>query len=272
MSTELNLRKKHRCFNGEQFFYSHFSKLCNAPMNFAVYLPDGVKNPPFLIWLSGLTCTDENFITKAGAQRMASELGLALIAPDTSPRATGLAGEDDSYDLGSGAGFYVDATQSPWSSHYKMFSYVNIEVIDIIKNFSTNTSISISGHSMGGHGALISALKKPDLYKSVSAFSPICAPSLCPWGQKAFSTYLGSDQSKDYDAHFLIQETGLKVPCLIDQGLEDEFINSQLMPQKLMQLNQAQAISYREHPGYDHSYYFIASFMEAHLRFHREYL
>ncbi len=248
-------------------------------MKLGVFLPTSAKTNrfPVLYWLSGLTCTHENFITKAGAQRIAQELGVIVICPDTSPRGEHIP-DDDGYDFGKGAGFYVDATQSPWSEYYHMHTYVTKELIDVVENhFPCDGKRSIFGHSMGGHGALTIALKNPKLYQSVSAFSPICSPIQCPWGKKALSGYLGGDESQwaDYDACELLKSRGWSGPSiLVDQGMADDFLESQLKPQLLEQAaNQANSsITLRRQPDYDHSYYFIASFIEEHLRYHAEYL
>ncbi|MEM6445869.1 MAG: S-formylglutathione hydrolase [Cyanobacteria bacterium P01_D01_bin.123] len=278
MSAELTLRSSSRCFGGTQFFYTHDSSACRSPMNFAVYLPPQADAGavPVLYYLSGLTCTDENFITKAGAQQYAARYGIALIAPDTSPRNTGTPGEDDDWDLGTGAGFYVDATEEPWSAHYQMYSYVTQELPDLVaKHFPVRSDRQgIFGHSMGGHGALICALKNPDRYRSVSAFAPICAPSQCAWGEKAFGAYLGSDRStwKTYDATELIGNATWNQPILIDQGSADSFLEQdQLRPDLFEQAcklaNKSLTLRYQD--NYDHSYYFIASFMEDHFKHHQ---
>jgi S-formylglutathione hydrolase len=246
-------------------------------MTVAVFLPpQAEKSPvPVLYWLSGLTCTDENFMQKAGAQRMAAELGMAIVAPDTSPRGTNLPGEHESYDLGSGAGFYVNATQAPWSGHYRMYDYVTRELPQLVESrFPLSDKRGISGHSMGGHGALVCYLKNPGFYRSVSAFAPICNPSNCPWGQKAFSAYLGENRDawQGYDASHLIGEAVEKAPMLIDQGTEDEFLGEELKPGALEQAAIAShyPLELRYQDGYDHSYYFIASFIEDHLRHHAQ--
>ena len=254
-------------------------------MRFSVYQPPQAKlGPvPVLYFLSGLTCTEENFMIKAGAQRYAAKHGLMLVAPDTSPRDTGITGEDEHWDLGSGAGFYVDATEEPWRSHYHMYSYVVNELPQVVAaNFAVQGDRqSIFGHSMGGHGALICALKNPNQYRSVSAFAPIAAPMQCPWGQKAFTTYLGVDQSKwsAYDATALIKELGstrkktdpLFPSILIDQGKADTFLSqNQLLPEAFEAACQAvgQPITLRLHPGYDHGYYFISTFVGEHIQYH----
>lgn len=270
-----------KCFNGTQYIYSHQSVTTNCIMRFGVYLPPqaATKKVPVLYWLSGLTCTEENFINKAGAQRMASKLGLAIVTPDTSPRGLGIVGEEDSYDIGTGAGFYLDAQQVPWSEGYKMSSYITNELRMIVeKNLPIdNTRVGIFGHSMGGHGALILALKNPNYFKTVSAFSPICSPMRSPWGQHAFRTYLGNDQAawQDYDATYLIETIGWAGPAiLVDQGTEDEFIEQQLKPELLQEACKKAKVplQMRFQEGYDHSYFFISTFIEDHLIFHADYL
>jgi S-formylglutathione hydrolase len=277
----LTLTKDSRSFGGTTQFYQHSSQTCNAPMGFSVYLPpQAAQQPvPILYWLSGLTCTEENFISKAGAQRLAAEYGLMLVAPDTSPRNLGLAGENDRWDFGSGASFYVDATESPWANHYQMYSYVTEELPALIaENFSVDTSRqSIFGHSMGGHGALVCALRHPSRYQSVSAFAPIAAPMSCPWGETAFRGYLGENRQtwSAYDASELVKTAAWRGPILIDQGEADSFLaQGQLLPERFEAACQEAGVDLRLRlqPGYDHSYYFIASFMEDHLRHHAEAL
>lgn len=268
-----------KSFGGWNKQYSHDSKALNCSMRFAIYLPpmasEGQKVPA-LYWLSGLTCTDENFIHKAGAQRVAAELGIAIVVPDTSPRGEDVADSDD-YDLGQGAGFYVNATQKPWSSHYRMYDYVVEELPHLIEaNFPVSNQRAISGHSMGGHGALTIALRNPDRYTSVSAFSPINNPISCPWGQKAFTAYFGKDREKwrEHDASELMRQATQFVPTLIDQGGADEFLVEQLKPETIEAAASVSGypIDLRLQEGYDHSYYFIASFIEEHLRFHAAHL
>ena len=276
MPTTLNLIGKHICFGGTVAFYSHNSSACNSKMKFAVYLPPQAKSKsvPVLYFLSGLTCTEENFMVKAGAQQFAAKYGIMLVVPDTSPRDTGIPGEDEDWDFGTGAGFYVDATVEPWKAHYRMYSYVVNELPALIaENFPIIAEKQgIFGHSMGGHGALICALKNPDRYRSVSAFSPIVAPMRCHWGQKAFTNYLGSNKEtwRAYDASELVLTAQYNRPILIDQGTEDKFLSNQLLPEVFEQAcaKVGQTLSLRMQEGYDHSYYFIATFMEDHIRHH----
>jgi len=250
-------------------------------MRFGVFLPPQApaRQVPALYWLSGLTCTEENFIVKAGAQRVAAELGVALVVPDTSPRGLDIPGESASYDFGLGAGFYVDATVEPWSRGYRMYSYVLKELREFVAaNFPVDPSrAGIFGHSMGGHGALTIALKNPQSYKSVSAFAPICSPIRCPWGEKALAGYLGDDRARwrEYDATALIEERGWKgPPLLVDQGTEDKFLDIQLKPDLLRAActERKVPLELRMRTGYDHSYFFIASFIEDHIRFHARHL
>jgi S-formylglutathione hydrolase len=283
MSTLPQLLSEHACFGGRQLFYQHDSHEIGLPMKFSVFLPpQAAQGPvPALLYLAGLTCNEETFMAKAGAQRLAAELGLALIAPDTSPRGANLPGEADSWDFGTGAGFYLDATQAPWSSHYRMESYLTAELLPLLSSALPIDAgrIGIFGHSMGGHGALTLALRHPGLFKSVSAFAPICAPSQCPWGQKAFAGYLGADESGwlAHDATALM--TGLRDArypggILIDQGLADQFLACQLHPElfEAACASAGQALTLRRHAGYDHSYYFIATFMADHLNHHARQL
>ena len=250
-------------------------------MRFGVYLPPQaeVRQVPLLYWLSGLTCTEENFVIKAGAQRVAAELGIALVVPDTSPRGLDIPGEAANYDFGLGAGFYVDATVAPWSQGYRMYSYVVKELRDVVTaGFPLDPSrAGVFGHSMGGHGALTIALKNPQLYKCVSAFAPICSPMRCPWGEKALSGYLGVDRAswRDYDATALIEDRGWRgPPLLVDQGTKDTFLDSQLKPELLRAacIEHGVPLELRIQEGYDHSYFFISSFIEDHLRFHARHL
>jgi S-formylglutathione hydrolase len=272
-------RIEHRaCFGGWQDVYRHRSSVLDCDMQFAIYLPPvaATKAVPVLYWLSGLTCTEQNFITKAGAQRYAAEHGVALVVPDTSPRGENVA-DADSYDLGKGAGFYLNATMAPWSQHYRMYDYIAQELPGLIEaRFPVTEARAISGHSMGGHGALTIALKNPERYRSVSAFSPIVAPSQVPWGEKAFSAYLGEDRQawKAYDATELVKTAGEKLPLLIDQGGADEFLQTQLRPELFKAAADAAGypITLRMQPGYDHSYYFVASFIGVHVAHHASQL
>lgn len=278
--TALEIRSKHQCFGGTQGFYQHDSQTIGLPMRFSVYQPPQVlRGPvPVLFFLAGLTCTEETFMIKAGAQRLAAEYGLMLVTMDTSPRQTGIIGEEDDWDFGTGAGFYLDATQTPWSNHYYMESYVTLELRDIILTQfpADHDHVGIFGHSMGGHGALTLALRHPNLYQSVSAFAPITSPMHCPWGQKAFSAYLGNehDHWRDHDATMLI-EAGYHAPeLLIDQGLNDPFLTEQLQPDRFETAcrKAGQKLILRRHEDYDHGYYFISTFMADHLKHHRELL
>lgn len=259
--------------------YTHTSTTLKCDMRFAIFLPPNAsksKPVPVLYWLSGLTCTDENFMQKAGAFRRAAELGLAIVAPDTSPRGENVA-DDESYDLGQGAGFYLNATQKPWSNHYQMYDYITQELPTIIEdNFPVSEIKSISGHSMGGHGALTIGLKNPQQYRSISAFSPISNPMQCPWGQKAFSAYLGGDFEtwRQYDTCELLKKSSETLPMLVDQGDADSFLVEQLKPEALAAVAKEKGapLELRMQPGYDHSYYFISSFIEQHLDFHASFL
>ncbi len=278
--TALTLNSKHRCFDGTVFFYSHFSQACQSEMRFAVYLPPqaDLGTVPVLYFLSGLTSTEENFMAKAGAQRLAAEAGLILVAPDTSPRITGTPGEDTDWDLGTGAGFYVDAIAEPWQQHYQMYSYVVEELPALIAEHfpAQGDRQGICGHSMGGHGALVCGLRNPDRFQSVSAFAPIAAPMQCPWGQKAFSHYLGQDQAlwSAYDASQLVLQTQHPQTILIDQGLADPWLEQQLNIDLFEQTctQAGQSLTLRRRAGYDHNYYFIASFMADHIRHHAQAL
>lgn len=266
-----------KSFNGWYKRYRHHSSTLGCDMTFSIYLPPQIEQgarPPVLYWLSGLTCTDENFMQKAGAHRLAAELGLVIVAPDTSPRGADVPGDPDgSWDFGLGAGFYVNATQAPWARNYRMHDYVVHELPALIEaNFSVSTKRGISGHSMGGHGALVCALRNPGRYQSLSAFAPICNPLNVPWGEKAFSRYLGEDRTswRDWDASVLLAEAVEPLPILIDQGDRDDFLNSQLRPEVLEAAAKASGhpLILRRQSGYDHSYYFIASFIDDHLRHH----
>ncbi|WP_199610980.1 S-formylglutathione hydrolase [Flocculibacter collagenilyticus] len=278
--SELTLVSENKCCDGKQLRYRHFSSSTQCEMTFSVFLPSGASEQnqvPVLYWLSGLTCTDENFIQKAGAQKLASQLGIAIVAPDTSPRGDEVPDVKESWDIGKGAGFYVNATQQPWSKHYNMYDYVVDELPRLIKeNFPVNHKQAISGHSMGGHGALICAIKNPNNYTSVSAFAPIANPSQCPWGHKAFGLYLGDKKADwtEYDSCELIKQKGMALPMLVDQGDADEFLAEQLNFNNLQQACETAGVSaeIRMQPGYDHSYFFIASYIDEHLAFHHQYL
>lgn len=276
----LDIISSNKSFGGWHKQYRHRSNVLGCEMRFAIYLPPQAltgQKVPVLYWLSGLTCTDENFMQKAGAQRVAAELGIALVAPDTSPRGEGIP-DDPGYDLGMGAGFYVNATQTPWRDHYQMYDYVTRELPELIEtHFPVSTRRAISGHSMGGHGALIAALREPGRYRSVSAFSPISHPSRCPWGQKALGAYLGNNPLlwQEWDACQLLRHhDSPPLPTLVDVGLDDPFLAEQLGIDTLAEVAATRAwpLALNRHPGYDHSYYFVASFIEAHLRFHASHL
>jgi S-formylglutathione hydrolase len=280
MSSLLTRLNTYACFGSTVGFYSHPSTTCKGEMKFAVYLPLRSQSEPVpvLYFLSGLTCTEENFMVKAGAQQFAAKYGVALVTPDTSPRGANIPGEADDWDFGTGAGFYVDATEEPWRSHYQMYSYVTQELPTLIAaHFPVKTDRQgIFGHSMGGHGALVCALRNPKQYRSVSAFAPIVAPMRAPWGQKAFTNYLGADQEtwRSYDASELVLTTQLKHSILIDQGTADSFLEKQLMPKVFEQAcaKAGQPLTLRMQEGYDHSYYFISTFVEDHIRHHAEIL
>jgi len=271
----MKLISEHTCFGGVQRFLAHESRECRAEMRFSVYLPPQAKRGrvPVLYYLAGLTCTEETFMTKAGAQRLAAAHGLMLVAPDTSPRVR-LPGDDASWDFGLGAGFYVDATEPPWSAHYRMYSYVTRELPDLIaRDFPADTlRQGIFGHSMGGHGALVCALRNPEQYRSVSAFAPIAAPVQCPWGRKAFSGYFGPNESEwlAYDASALVAERPFPGRILVDQGTADRFLAEQLNPDVFAAAceRSGQPFELRMHAGYDHGYYFISTFMADHLAWH----
>lgn len=276
----LTTLKEHRCFGGVQGVYRHESSATQGAMEFSVYLPPQAerRKAPVLYWLSGLTCTWANFTEKAGVQPHAARHGLIIVAPDTSPRGTDLPGEHDAYDFGSGAGFYVDATEEPWARHYRMYSYVTKELPAVIDaSFPVDRERQgIFGHSMGGHGALVCALKNPDRYRSLSAFAPIAAPMRCPWGEKAFSGYLGDDREvwRAWDATELAAGSGWQGEVLVDQGTADDFLAGQLKPHLLQEAFGAARIplTLRYQAGYDHSYYFMASFMADHLAHHARLL
>ena len=276
----LELRSEHGCFGGVQRFYRHASHMIGLPMQFALYLPPQAlagERVPVLTFLAGLTCTEETFTMKAGAQRLAAELGLALLMPDTSPRGAGVFGEDHHWDFGVGAGFYLDATHAPWAGHWRMESYLLDELLPgVAEEFALDAArLGLFGHSMGGHGALTLALRHPGRFASVSAFAPICAPSHCPWGHKAFTGYFGQDETlwAAHDASALMAaQTAAPYPggILIDQGLADKFLAEQLHPEMFEAACEAvgQPLTLRRHAGYDHGYYFIASFVDDHLRHH----
>ena len=274
--TELTTISEQSCFGGRQGVYSHASAACGVNMRFAVFQPPQAlagETVPLVTYLSGLTCTEENFVVKAGAQRAAAELGLMVVAPDTSPRGPEVA-DDEAYDLGSGAGFYLDATEDPWSRHYKMYSYVTRDLAQAVAaNFPADANRQgILGHSMGGHGALTIHLKHPEVYRSASAFAPVSAPMRCPWGEKAFTAYLGSGREswKPYDTTELVKASPSGAKLLIDQGAADQFLEDQLKPDLLVEAceDAGQHFELRLQPGYDHSYFFIQTFIEDHLRHH----
>lgn len=267
-------------FTGTHQQYQHASNTVNCTMQFAIFLPSCASDNhrvPVLYWLSGLTCTDENFMQKAGALRMAEQLGLAIVTADTSPRGDGVPDDKDSYDFGQGAGFYLNATETPWDKHYHMYDYIVDELPSLVEsNFPVSDKRAVSGHSMGGHGALVIGLRNAKRYQSISAFSPIANPSNCPWGQKAFSHYLGSNKEtwQQYDASALLAKSEFDTPILVHQGSDDNFLTEQLKPQALIDAakHEQYPLSYHEAPGYDHSYYFISSFIDEHLRFHSKHL
>ncbi|MFT0545454.1 S-formylglutathione hydrolase [Allopusillimonas ginsengisoli] len=281
--TSLELVSEHRCFDGTQRFYRHHSDTIGLPMGFSVFLPPQAQENkvPVLFYLAGLTCTEETFMIKAGAQRFAAQHGIMLVAPDTSPRGAGVAGEDENWDLGTGAGFYVDATQEPWSQHYRMETYIASELYELVTQQLPGDAAraGIFGHSMGGHGALVLAQRHREKFQSVSAFAPIAAPSRCPWGEKAFTAYLGSDRQAwaSHDASLLMEQSQCPFPqsILIDQGLDDSFLAQQQLLPEAFEAACAQAqqpLVLRRHEGYDHGYYFISTFMEDHMAFHAERL
>jgi S-formylglutathione hydrolase len=274
----LEVLSEHFCFGGIQRFIRHDSRECRGPMRVAVYEPPQVREHgakvPVLYYLAGLTCTEETFTIKAGAQRLAAQYGLMLVAPDTSPREPRILGDDASWDFGLAAGFYVDATEAPWSAHYRMYSYVAGELPELIADhFAADPSRqSIMGHSMGGHGALVCALRNPDRYRSVSAFAPIVAPSQVPWGQKAFRGYLGPDRERwsEYDATALVERSTWPGKIMVDQGTADKFLAEQLRPELFADAcaKAGQQLRLRMQPGYDHSYWFIQTFMPDHMAWH----
>ncbi len=279
MST-IQLLSEHGCYGGVQRFYKHASRETRGSMKFSVYLPPQSRaaNVPVLYYLAGLTCTEETFPIKSHAQSLAAELGIMLVAPDTSPREPRLPGDADSWDFGQGAGFYVDATEAPWSANYRMYSYVTGELPELVNSNlpALADAVGIFGHSMGGHGALICALRNPSQYKSVSAFAPIAAPMQCPWGQKGFTNYLGKDTQawREYDASELVARHRFPGLILIDQGTADQFLAEQLHPEKFSAAaaKSGQPVNLRMQPGYDHGYYFIQTFMADHLRHHAGFL
>jgi S-formylglutathione hydrolase len=276
----MNILSEHACFGGTQRFLVHDSVECGTAMRYSVYEPPQARRGavPVLYYLAGLTCTEETFMIKAGAQRVAAELGLMLVAPDTSPREPRLPGDDESWDFGLGAGFYVDATEAPWSANYRMYSYVSRELPELILGlFAADPQRQgIFGHSMGGHGALVCALRNPNRYRSLSAFAPIAAPMQCPWGRKAFTGYLGSDESRwrDWDASALVGARPFHSPILVDQGSADKFLAEQLKPEVFAEAcrRSGQRLELRMRSGFDHGYYFIQTFMEDHLRWHARML
>jgi S-formylglutathione hydrolase len=271
---------ENKSFGGRQLRFKHRADSLGCDMRFSVYLPPAAENSkvPVLYWLSGLTCTDENFVTKAGAQQFAASAGIAIVAPDTSPRGDDIPDDPEAaYDFGLGAGFYVNATEAPWSQHYRMYDYVVEELPGLMDSLPVDTGrSSISGHSMGGHGALTIALKNPGRYQSVSAFSPICSPLQCPWGEKALGNYLGSDRTtwEAYDSSTLMRKSTQHIPALVDQGDADDFLAEQLKPDALTAAakDNNYPLTLRMQPGYDHSYFFIASFIGEHIEFHKKHL
>jgi S-formylglutathione hydrolase len=272
----LEKRSDQRCFGGSMAFYRHRSLETGTDMSFGIYLPPQAEKAPVpaLYYLAGLTCTEETFLIKAGAQRLAAQHGLALVAPDTSPRGADIPGEDDDWDFGTGAGFYLDATEAPWRGHYRMGSYVNAELPALIEaSFPVIPGVrGLFGHSMGGHGAIVSALRHPGQWRSLSAFAPICNPVAVPWGRKALPRYLGPDEQHwaDWDASLLMRRAAFPGPILVDQGTDDQFLETQLHPQALEAAAAAsgQSLTLRRQPGYDHSYWFIQSFMADHIAHH----
>lgn len=281
MTQSLENISSNKSFGGWHKQYVHASEVLSCNMRFAIFLPPQAAadhKVPVVYWLSGLTCTDENFMQKAGALRVAAELGFAIVAPDTSPRGEGVPDDaDGAYDFGLGAGFYLNATQEPWSKHYRMYDYIVSELPSLIEaTFPVTGERAISGHSMGGHGALTIALKNTERYRSVTAFSPIVNPIKCPWGQKAFTNYLGDNKSdwQDYDACELIRKAATQLPILVDQGDNDDFLEKELKPENLVKAAEEAGypITLRMQAGYDHSYYFISSFIEDHLRFHAQHM
>ena len=277
---EIETLAEHACWGGTQGFYRHVSSVCAGPMRFSVFLPPlaSARPVPAVIALAGLTCNEETFAIKAGAQRVAAEMGLAIVMPDTSPREPVLPGDRESWDFGQGAGFYVNATQAPWSANYRMFSYVTDELpVLVAGRFPVDISrLGVMGHSMGGHGALVTALRRPDRFKSCSALAPISAPSDCPWGKKAFTNYLGPERVAwaEYDASALMRRRPFAGEILVDQGMADKFLAEQLMPERLEAAAKAggQKLTLRRHAGYDHGYFFIQSFVADQLVHHSRQL
>lgn len=283
MSPAIQTISEHRCFGGTQSYHEHDAREIGLPMRFSVFLPPQARQGPVpgLMYLAGLTCNEETFMVKAGAQRLAAELGLALIAPDTSPRGARVAGESDNWDFGVGAGFYLDATQAPWATHWRMESWIVHELLPLVgRHFNIDIHrLGLFGHSMGGHGALTLALRHPGRFASLSAFAPICAPTECPWGEKAFGGYLGAERAQwlAHDASALMQsQTAAPFPegILVDQGLADKFLADQLHPHRLEAACRAvgQPLELRRHEGYDHGYYFVQSFVADHLAHHARVL
>lgn len=281
MPRNLKQLSVNKIFDGQQIQYVHQSDVLDCEMQFSIFLPveAETKPVPVLYWLSGLTCTDQNFVTKAGAQQYAAEFGVAIVCPDTSPRGENIPDDPDgSWDFGLGAGFYLNATEKPWEKNYRMYDYILEELPDVVQaNFALDAERqSIFGHSMGGHGALTIGLKNPQLYKSISAFSPIVSPTKCPWGKKAFSSYLGKGKKawKQYDACELLKKAKSHVPILIDQGEADDFLEEQLLTENIIKTAEKSEypMQVRFQPGYDHSYYFIASFVRDHIEFHSQFL
>ena len=272
----IETRALHHCHGGRQGFYTHESEVCAGPMAFSVFVPPHAATDRLavLYYLSGLTCNEEVFAIKAGAQRVAAELGIVLVAPDTSPRETGIPGARDDWDFGEGAGFYVDATEAPWAERFNLYRYVTDELPAVVaEHFPVDPGRSgVFGHSMGGHGALVCGLRNPDRFRSISAFAPIVAPMQVPWGEKAFAGYLGkdSDRWRDYDACELVARQAHPSRILVDQGLDDAFLDEQLRPDLFVRACESanQKLELRKHPGYDHGYFFIQTFIEDHLRHH----
>jgi S-formylglutathione hydrolase len=273
--SKLSITKQHKCFSGEVLYCTVDSTTCCAPMNFSIFVPNVAKHAhcPVLLWLSGITCTEDNFMVKSGVQRTAGELGMIVVCPDTSPRTANIPGESDSWDLGLGAGFYVDATQAPWSPHYQMYRFVSEELPALIDHeFATNHVRGIAGHSMGGHGALVVGMRNPQTFRSISAFAPICSPPRGPLGAKAFRAYLGENEEtwQAYDATYVIKTTAVKTPILVHQGDRDHLLRSDLQPELLVEA--ARSVDYpltlEVKEGFDHSYFFVATFMDEHLRYH----